>query len=194
MFRIVHSLESWSPLLVVLLLAMVTTWLWRVVETNFTPGLHAIAHDPDLIMETFTARQLGDTGLIRYTLRAKKMVHYPDDDTSHFDEVTFTSLEPDAPTLMVRSDHAVRSEKKDEVIFTGNVVVTRNATQDQPLTVIRTSVLTVYPRRGIGKTDQPVSVDYGKETLTAAGMIVNSKTRIAEFTRAKLTHIPPPHP
>ncbi len=194
MFRIMHSLETWSPLLVVLLLAMVTTWLWRVVETNFTPGSHAIAHDPDLIMQTFTARQLGDTGQIRYTLRAKKMIHYPDDDTSHFDDVTFASLEPDAPTLTVRSDHAVRSEKKDEVIFTGNVVVTRNATQDQPLTVIRTSVLTVYPRRGIGKTDQPVSVDYGKDTLTATGMIVNSKTRMAEFTRAKLTHIPPVHP
>ncbi len=194
MFRMTQSLESWSPLLVVLLLAMVTTWLWRVVETNFLPGFHPVAHDPDLIMETFTARQLGDTGLIRYTLRAKKMVHYPDDDTSHFDDVTFTSLEPDAPTLMVRSDHAVRSEKKDEVVFTGNVVVTRDPTQNQPLTVIKTSVLTVYPRRGIGKTDQPVIVNYGKDILTAAGMIVNSKTRIAEFTRAKLTHIPPAHP
>ncbi len=193
MARLSHNLEAWTPVAVVLLLAMVSAWLWRVVESNALPEGRALSHDPDLIMERFAARQLGDNGQIHYTLNARKMVHYPDDDTSHFDEVVFTSLEPDAPAMTVRSEKAVRAGRKDEVVFTGNVIVTREPTRDQPLTVVRTSTLKVFPQRGIGETDQPVVVNYGKNTLTALSMVINNKTRIAEFTRAKVTYLPPPH-
>ncbi|MDE2259474.1 MAG: LPS export ABC transporter periplasmic protein LptC, partial [Betaproteobacteria bacterium] len=179
---------------VVLLLAMVSAWLWRVVENNPLPDSRLLNHDPDLIMERFAARQLSDTGQVHYTLSAQKMIHYPDDDTSHFNEVVFTSLEPDAPAITVRSEQAVRSGREDEVVFTGNVVVTREPTQDQPLTVVRTSTLKVFPQRGIGETDQPVIINYGKDTLTALSMVVNNKTKIAEFTRAKVTYLPPRHP
>ncbi len=192
MARLTHNLEAWAPVAVVLLLAMVTAWLWRVVESNPLPEGRRLRHDPDLVMERFAARQLGDRGQIRYTLNASKMVHYPDDDTSHFDDVVFTSLEPDAPAITVRSERAVRSGKEDEVVFTGNVVVTREPTQDQPLTVVNTSILKVYPQRGIGISDQPVVIHYGKNILTALSMIANNKTRIAEFTRAKVTYLPPP--
>ncbi len=194
MARLSHNLEAWTPVAVVLLLAMVSAWLWRVVENNPLPDSRQLNHDPDLIMERFAARQLGDTGQIHYTLSAQKMIHYPDDDTSHFNEVVFTSLEPDAPAVTVRSEQAVRSGKEDEVVFTGNVVVTRDPTQDQPLTVVRTSTLRVFPQRGIGETDQPVIITYGKNTLTALSMVINNKTRIAEFTRAKVTYLPPHHP
>ena len=192
MARLTHNLEAWAPVAVVLLLAMVTAWLWRVVESNPLPEGRRLRHDPDLVMERFAARQLGDRGQIRYTLNASKMVHYPDDDTSHFDDVVFTSLEPDAPAITVRSERAVRSGREDEVVFTGNVIVTREPTQDQPLTVVNTSILKVYPQRGIGISDQPVVIHYGKNILTALSMIANNKTRIAEFTRAKVTYLPPP--
>ncbi|MBU6504995.1 MAG: LPS export ABC transporter periplasmic protein LptC [Betaproteobacteria bacterium] len=192
MAKLTHNLEAWTPVVVVLLLAMVTAWLWRVVENNPLPEGRRPRHDPDLIMERFAARQLGEQGQVRYTLNAQKMVHYPDDDTSHFDDVVFTSLEADAPPVTVRSEHAVRSAKQDEVVFTGNVVVTRDPTRDQPLAVVRTSILKVYPQKGIGISDQPVVIHYGKNTLTALSMIVNNKTRIAEFTRAKVTYLPPP--
>lgn len=192
MARLSHNLEAWTPVAVVLLLAMVTAWLWRVVESNPLPEGRRPNHDVDLIMERFAARQLGDQGQVRYTLNARKMVHYPDDDTSHFDDVLFTSLEPNAPAVTVRSERAIRSGRNDEVIFTGNVVVTREPTQDQPMTVVNTSVLKIYPQRGIGISDQPVVIHYGKDTLTALSMIVNNKTRIAEFTRAKVIYLPPP--
>jgi lipopolysaccharide export system protein LptC len=172
---------------------MVSAWLWRVVESSnlFTGRL--VTHDPDLIMERFAARQLGDNGEIRYTLSARKMLHYPDDDTSHFDEVVFASYEPGVPTVVIRSEQAVRSAPQDEVIFTGNVVVTRDATTDQPSTILHTSWLKVQPQRGIGATDQPVKIDYGLNTLTAATMIVNNKTKIAEFTRAQVIYKTPHH-
>lgn len=194
MARLTHNLEAWTPVAVVLLLAMVSAWLWQVVENNPLPGERVLHHDPDLIMERFAARQLGEEGRIRYTLNAQKMVHYPDDDTSHFDEVIFTSLEPGTPAVTVRSERAVRSGKADEVVFTGNVVVTREPTQEQPLTVLRTSELKVFPQRGVGISEQPVVVHYGKNTLTALSMIVNNKTRIAEFTRAKVTYLPTHRP
>jgi lipopolysaccharide export system protein LptC len=194
MARVTSNLEAWAPVAVVLLLAMVTAWLWQVVESNIIPGERALSHDPDLIMNRFSARQLGDDGQVRYTLSARKMVHYPDDDTSHFDDVVFTSYEPDTPAVTVRSEQAVRSGKVDEVVFTGNVVVSRDPFRDEPAAVLRTTWLKVLPQRGIGETDRPVTVNYGKNTLTAAGMVLNNKTKIAEFTRAKVIYLPPRNP
>ncbi len=191
MARLSPNLESWMPILVVLLLAMVSGWLWRVVESSHLLTGRVVAHDPDLIMERFASRQLGENGEIRYTLSARKMIHYPDDDTSYFDEVVFASYEPGVPTVVISSQQAVRSTPQDEVIFSGNVVVTRDASKDQSGTVLHTSWLKVQPDRGIAETNQPVKIDYGLNTLTALTMVVNNKTKIAEFTRAHVIYKTP---
>ena len=195
MGRLIQNLEAWVPVVVVLLLAMVTTWLWRVVEEGGAWGEKSVRHVPDLIMSHFSALQLGENGQIRYTLDASKMVHYPDDDTSHFETVLFTSYESSGPPVDVRSERAVRSEPRDEVVFTGHVVVTRQPTPEEPQTVMTTSILTAYPQRGIEKTDQPVVVTYGQDRLLANSMIVDNKTKVAHFTHAKLLyHSAPRHP
>ena len=195
MGRLIQNLEAWVPVAVVLLLAMVTTWLWRVVEGGGAWGQKSVRHIPDLLMSHFSALQLGENGQIRYTLDASKMVHYPDDDTSHFETVLFTSYESNGPPVDVRSERAVRSEPHDEVVFTGHVVVTRQPTPEEPRTVMTTSILTAYPQRGIEKTDQPVVVTYGQDRLLANSMIVDNKTKVAHFTHAKLLyHSAPRHP
>ncbi len=190
MARLTFNFEAWVPVGVVLLLVLVSTWLWKVVENNAPPSARLVHHDPDLIMHHFNARQLDEKGVLHYTLNASKMVHYPDDDTSHFQQVLFTSYEPASPPLSIQSDTAIRWEKQDKVVFSGHVVVIRQATATEPMTIMNTTLLTVYPQQGLGETDRPVVGHYGRDLLTAQGMTLNNKTRIAEFPRAKIIYHP----
>lgn len=192
MGRLIHNLEAWAPVVVVLLLAMVSTWLWRVVEGSYVVDRGKL-HQPDLIMDRFFSQQLGDQGQVRYTLKALHMVHYPDDDTSHFDDVDLTSYEPGNPTSEIRSRIAVRSEPRDEVVFTGNVVATRQPDARQPLTIMNTQRLIVHPNAGTEQTDQPVVITSGQDRLNAIGMTVDNKAKVSHFNHAHILYHPPAH-
>jgi lipopolysaccharide export system protein LptC len=192
MGRLIHNLETWAPVVVVLLLAMVTTWLWRVVE-SYQVVDHGNLHHPDLIMGRFFSQQLGDQGQVRYTLKALRMVHYPDDDTSHFNEVDLTSYEPGNPTSEIQSLVAVRSEPRDEVVFSGDVVATRQPDAQRPLTVMKTAWLMVHPNAGTEQTDQPVVITSGQDRLNAIGMTVDNKTKVSHFNHAHIIYHPPTH-
>ncbi|MBU6467684.1 MAG: LPS export ABC transporter periplasmic protein LptC [Betaproteobacteria bacterium] len=190
MARIIPNIESLGPLIVTLLMALVTGWLWRVVEHSGSNGTNVREHKPDILMSQFFAQQLDDKGRIHYTLKANQMIHYPDDSSSYFDRVLFTTFEPKEPPVTVQSINAVRFDNLDKIVFSGDVVVTRQPTIDQPITVLRTQTLTVYLKKGIGETDQPVVLNYGKNILTAANMRVNTNTKIAEFGHAKAIYYP----
>ncbi|HQT81533.1 MAG: LPS export ABC transporter periplasmic protein LptC [Ferrovum sp. 37-45-19] len=190
MARITQNIEALGPLVITLLMALVTGWLWRVVEHSEVNSVNSKEHKPDILMSHFMAQQLDEKGRVHYTLNAHQMTHYPDDSSSYFNHVLFTTFEPKEPPVTVQSAHAVRFDNLDKIIFTGDVVVTRRSTIDQPTTILRTQTLTVYLKKGIGETDQPVVITYGINILTAASMKVNTNTKIAEFGHAKATYYP----
>jgi lipopolysaccharide export system protein LptC len=193
MNRALNNLESFIPLLVVLMLALVSGWLWQVVERNSIDALGLPPHEPDLILSHFSAQQFSPEGLLRYTITAERMVHYPDDDTAHFENVLLSSVQPDSPLSTVRSHEAVRMAREDTVLFTGSVVATQAAQHDHPATVLKTEEMTVHPDRGEGETNQPVLIESGKNVLVSNGMVYNNNTRIGDFFRAKVTWYPPKH-
>jgi lipopolysaccharide export system protein LptC len=193
MKRILGALESLMPLMVVLLLALVSGWLWKVVERNSPNDEGLPNHEPDLVLTQFSARQFSPEGVLRYTITAQKMVHYPDDDTSHFEGVVLSSVQPNAPLSTIKSREAVRMAREDSVLFSGAVVATQAASHDHPATILKTESMTVHPDRGEGETDQPVEILSGKNVLLSNGMTYNNNTRIGDFFRAKVTWFPPKH-
>jgi lipopolysaccharide export system protein LptC len=193
MKRILGALESLMPLMVVLLLALVSGWLWKVVERNSLNEEGLPNHEPDLVLTQFSTRQFSPEGVLRYTLTAQKMVHYPDDDTSHFEGVVLSSVQPNAPLSTIKSREAVRMAREDSIHFSGAVVATQAASRDHPATILKTESMMVHPDRGEGETDQPVEILSGKNVVLSNGMTYNNNTRIGDFFRAKVTWFPPKH-
>ena len=66
---------SWLPLTVLAMLVALTLWLNQLVQPGTARADGARRHDPDLMVERFNAKKLGEDGAILYTLAAKKMVH-----------------------------------------------------------------------------------------------------------------------
>jgi len=73
---------GWLPLAALALLVALTVWLNQLIQAPAARPDGSTRHDPDLIVEYFDAQKLAENGTVQYTLAAKKMVHYPDDDSA----------------------------------------------------------------------------------------------------------------
>jgi lipopolysaccharide export system protein LptC len=183
-----HRASNWIPLLLLVLLAAATFWLSRTVTGLAGKGDGAKRHDPDMMVENFTAKQFGEDGHLRYTLSAKKMIHYPDDDTSHLTEVILKDMENDKPPVTATADTALLTQKGDEVFLRGNVVMIREANKDLSRLVIRTDFLHVIPDTGIAQTDRPVVIEDAKTVIHAASMLANNKTQTISLARVNANY------
>src|SRR3954469_23419266 len=141
--------STWLPLLVLALLVGLTLWLNQLVQAPAGRASGNLRHDPDVVVEKFNARKLGEDGRVLYTLAARKMVHYPDDDSALLEDVTVEAFEPKQPRLTATANRGRLEQGGDVVQIEGNVVVVRDADAKDPAARFDTDKLTVLPDAGI---------------------------------------------
>src|SRR6187399_2940330 len=108
-----------------MLLVGLTLWLNNLVQVPAARADGSMRHDPDLIVENFNARKLGLDGAVQYTLVARKMVHYPDDDSALLESITLEAFEPKQPKMTITAKNGRLEQGGDRVFIEGNVVVVR---------------------------------------------------------------------
>jgi lipopolysaccharide export system protein LptC len=181
------------PLALVIALAALSFWLERAVQVAGGPARDTTRHDPDFIAENFTATKMNALGRPDSTLTAKKMLHYPDDDSTDLDQPRLVQLREDAAPIRVRSERGMVNKDGDAVHFYDNVVVTRDATPERPELRVDTSYLYVLPNEGIARTPEPVLITEGTSRLAGIGMEVNNTTRqLALASSVRGTYVPAP--
>ena len=179
---------AWVPVALLVLIAGVTLWLARTV-TGVPPHEDgAKRHDPDMIVESFVAKQFGADGHVRHLLTATKMIHYPDDDSSHLTSVKFSGYEPGDPPVTITADTARLTSKGDEVFLYGNVVMVRAAAGKQSEITVKTTYMHVIPDARLASTDKPVTVEDADTRILAEGMVVDDKARSLAFTKVRATY------
>ena len=182
---------SWLPLAALSLLVVLTLWLNQLVQA---PGARADGskrHDPDLIVENFNARKLGDDGRVLYTLAARKMVHYPDDDSAMLESVKVEAFEPKQPRMMITSDNGRLEQGGERVLIEGNVVIVRDADAKTDAARITTDRLLVLPDSGIAKTDSEVTLDSARGRAVSQGLELDNRARTMKLNRVRATYEPP---
>lgn len=186
----VRSLPA-LPLAVLMLLVALTFWLNQFVQI---PGARADGnkrHDPDLVVENFAAQALSATGEVQYTVKAEKMAHFPDDDSSLLETVVFTALHPNLPPIVARAPRGRLLAGVDEVIMDGGVLVTsEKSAKYQPLR-LSTPTLSIFPDKNIARSTEGVRVDSPTAQLTASKMELNSLTRRIVMERGHATYEQP---
>ena len=171
----------WVPVLMLLMLAALTWWLDSKVQPLTLKRDGSSRHDPDYIVENFTATRMSENGMPRYILTAKKMVHYPDDDTTHLESPVFRHIEGGKPEINITANHALLTSGSEDAYFTGDVRVVREARDNYPELKAFTSFLHVIPDQDLAKTDKPVTLTYPHSIVTAVGLELNSDTRVLKL-------------
>ena len=184
--------STWLPLAALALLVALTVWLNQLVQAPAPRADGKTRHDPDVIVEKFNARKLGEDGRVLYTLVARKMVHYPDDDSAHLEDVTVEAFEPKQPKLTATADTGRLEKGGDVVQIEGNVVVVRDADAKASGARVTTDRLTVFPDAGIARTSSEVTLVSDTGHMVGTGMEIDNKARTLKLERVRATFMPTP--
>lgn len=183
---------SWLPLAVLGLLVALTLWLNQLVSAPDGRNDGTKRHDPDMLVESFNARKLGVDGSVLYTLAARKMVHYPDDNSALLETVTLQAFEPKQPPMTVTADHGRLEQGGERVWIEGNVVVIREADERTERTRLTTDRLLVLPDAGKASTTSEVHMESASSRAVAASLELDNKSRTLRLERVSAAFKPPP--
>jgi lipopolysaccharide export system protein LptC len=190
------SLSAFLPLVALGLLALLAYWLNYTVSRAVIPTASVLKHEPDAVAENFSARQLGDDGNVRYTLQAKKMLHYPDDDSTHLEAVFFNGKPQDAKqkeqAFSVSAQNARMSKNGDEVFLEGMVELVKEATADSPRATVRTSKLRLVPDAGLAQTAEKVEMRSENSYIVGSQFEYNNKNRTIKLAQVKASYASQP--
>ncbi len=182
---------SWLPLAALALLVGLSLWLNQLVQAPATRADGKLRHDPDLIVENFNASKLGEDGLVLYTLAARKMVHYPDDDSALLESIQLEAFEPRQPRMTITADNGRLEQGGDRVFIEGNVVVLREADEKNEAARLTTEKLLVLPDTGIARTSSEVRLEsVSGRALATGGMEIDNRARTLKLERVNATFKP----
>lgn len=184
-------LISWIPLLPLLLLLAATHWLNQQVKPLGPASDSNLRHDPDYIINNFTATSLDKQGKVHFTMSAQKMWHYPDDDSTHLESPQLFSMFADRPPMRTSALRGTISSKGDEVFLYDDVLIVTPAYGTHSTRTFSTDYLHVVPDKDIADSDHLVTMSDAKSTMQAVGMVLNNKARTVELlSRVKSTYEP----
>jgi lipopolysaccharide export system protein LptC len=167
-------------------LAMVTLWLEHMVNAPGGGQPDRSLHNPDFIVERFTATSLDKAGRPESKLIANRMVHYSDDETTELEEPRLLQLPDEGPPVHITAERGTVTKDGTEVRLYGNVVVIREADGSQSELRMETTYLQVFPKEETALTPEAVVITQGRSRLAGVGMEFNNKTR--QFTlKARVT-------
>ena len=169
--------RHWLPLLPLLGLLGVTYWLNQQVQQEAAKPDSGKRHDPDAIMENFSAVKMDQQGVPRFIMNAKKMLHYPDDDSTELDTPSLTTLSVERPPIHILAQRGLVSSKGDEVFLHDNVRGVREASGNSEELTLLTEYLHAIPDQDFANTDHAVTIVDANSTTHAIGLEMDNKAR-----------------
>jgi len=174
--RVAHLL----PMSLMLLLAALTLWLQYAVLDGSDGNAKLAGHDPAGIVENFNVQKLDESGRLQYTFSAPKMVHFADDGSGEVLYPRLVQISADGGNVTASANRGTINRHGEEAFLYGNVLISREATPQQPEFHARTEFLHVLAEQGISRTDHTVTITEGRSILTGVGMVVDKNRR--QFT------------
>ena len=186
-----HRIRYWLPVLPLFGLLGATYWLNQQVLPEPTMSDSSKRHDPDAIVENFSATRLNEQGVPRFVMAASKLLHYPDDDSTAQEMPRIVMLSPGQPTINATARHGILSSKADEVFLHDAVEVLRAASARQDGMTLQTEYLHIIPDQNLADTDRAVTIVDARNIVHATGMEMDNKTRILKLlSQVKSEHVP----
>lgn len=174
------SFSRLFPLLLMLALAMLSFWLERTARIEQGhPSLRR--HDPDYIVHNFRIVNYGPAGNAESMLTARKMVHYPDDDSTELQAPRALQTKAGEPPMTLTADRGALSQDGEDTFLYDNVLLVRSATPQQPEMRMQTSFLHIVRTRSLVRTDREVAVREEGRSLTGRGMEYDNAARVLQL-------------
>ncbi len=153
---------------VLLILLGGSQWLASTSQKESVP-IEPETHDADYFVENFTNTNMDVTGRPFRRLRASKMLHFPDDDSTQLTDPYLTLYEDNVPLWKIQSERGWVSGDGELLLLKGRVVIDRIKTEElRPLNIV-TRNLRLQPEQNYAETDEVVTVTSEGSRLKSRG-------------------------
>ena len=166
----------WLPLGLVGLLALLGVWLNQLTHRPVVEDNGGFNHEPDTIVENFNALAFNRDGRPLHRLKATRLTHFMDDDTTVLELPRFSVLDQDSAHAEVTAKRGQISTNGQHIHFLGDVQVTRQSQGAQLPLTLETEYLWITPDTGIMRTDKPVILKQGKAVINAGKLLANNRS------------------
>ena len=168
------------PLLLMLALALLTFWLERAARIEQGhPSLRR--HDPDYIVQNFRIVSYGATGASESMLSARKMVHYPDDDSTELLAPRALQTKVGEAPMTLTAERGALSQDGEDTFLYDNVLLVRSAIPKLPEMRMQTSFLHIVRSRSLVRTDKEIAIREDGRYLTGRGMEYDNGARLLQI-------------
>ena len=180
-----RRLTDLLPLLLVLLLALVTTWLVKSMPKEDSSTPLPPADQPDYYMRSFELRRYTPQGQLQTVLTAVYADHVPDKDQLRIQQPNSYSIdtqgnETRATALRATSDRPGQNiELFDQVRVVHQRKPDAKNTTAEPI-VFESNYLKTINRQEHISTNQPVKITRGANTITGTGMDFTNSTKVVQ--------------
>ncbi len=168
------------PLILMLSLALLTFWLERAARIDQAhPSLRR--HDPDYLVHDFKIISYGPAGEAVSRLTGRKMVHYPDDDSTELDAPRVVQTKAGEAPMTLTAKRGALSQDGEDTFLYDNVLLVRSSVAEQPELRMRTDFLHIVRDRSLLRTDREIAVTEESRSLTGRGMEYDNGTRVLKL-------------
>jgi lipopolysaccharide export system protein LptC len=172
------------PLLLMLSLALLTFWLERAARMDQThPSLRR--HDPDYLVHNFRIVGYGPAGAPESMLSARRMVHYPDDDSTNLDSPRVLQTKTGEAPMTLTADRGALSQDGEDTFLYDNVLLVRSAIPQLPEMRMETNFIHIVRARSLFRTDREIAIHEDGRFLTGRGLEYDNESRVLQL-RAKV--------
>src|SRR5258706_13158588 len=130
-------------------------WLDRKVQPPAHRPDGSTRHDPDFVIEGFSAVKMNPNGTRRYALAAKRMVHFPDDNSTQLELPRLVYFDYQRAPVTIRSETAEAMQGGDEGFFRGDVHIIRSAYVSNDELGVLTRFQHAISAKDLGKQHKP---------------------------------------
>lgn len=174
-------MRAWTglsfPVVVAVALAGLTLWLKQAVELPVERRDGKLRHDPDSIVEGLRAATFDPLGRPLHYLDADRLVHYPDDDSSHLVRPRVRYTPNDQPEMRAEAESGLMLGKQKEVRLFDRVRVVRLDSPGSPGWIATMQELTAFPDQGTVSSSSPFVFTQGAAHIEGIGFAADQNVR-----------------
>ena len=188
------KLHYLTALLLIILLAVASGWVFESIEKNPVLRKEVVRHDPDYFLQNFTATTMNRQGKPAYQVKAQYLEHYPDDDSMKLNQPFISFYENNIKSWTAQADEAVILQKTHTIHLHGNVILKQQSkivpTGEKNITSITftTQQLTIETKQNKAHTKSGIKLTKGDNQIQAVGMRADLNQARIEFLSNTRSH------
>ncbi|MDH5599860.1 MAG: LPS export ABC transporter periplasmic protein LptC [Gammaproteobacteria bacterium] len=183
------KLHYLTALLLIILLAVVSGWIFESIDIKPGTKEKKVRHTPDYFLKNFTSTTMNDRGEPAYKIKAQHLEHYPDN-SMKLQQPFFTFYNNNKITWTAKADKAQTLNNNEIIHLNGNVILNQefhSKTKEVPVH-LKADQLTIDTEKNIAHTQSKIKLNKGKSYIQANGIRADLNKNRIEFLSNTRSH------